>query len=34
MKNYDGYNDDFTISDLVYTDVATASTVTELNIKK
>lgn len=32
-ENYDGYANDFTISDLVYTDVATASAVTELNIK-
>ena len=32
-ENYDGYNNDFTVSNLVYTDVATASTVTELNIK-
>ncbi len=32
-ENYDGYNNDFSVSNLVYTDVATASTVTELNIK-
>jgi hypothetical protein len=32
-ENYDGYQNDFTISNLVYEDVATASTQTELNIK-
>ena len=32
-ENYDGYNNDFTISDLTYTDVSSGSSSTNLNTK-
>ena len=32
-ENYDGYNNDFTISNVVYTDTTTSNTQTSLNVK-